>query len=247
MEKISYSEKPSNYEFLLKLRKSKNVKLNPCVYIKEDVKLRNYQAIGAVHFLCLNRMILGDGVGLGKSLQAIVGYAYALQKDPALKLLIAAPKSALDQWKEEFEKFTKNISAHVLENTYGKVKGQEIYGNVKELRSKGHKVEVFRGYDARQVQYNTVNSNVLITAYYPIEQDYTFLIKNRGPNFMVAFDECFEYHTQITLSDGSKKLIGDIVCNKLPVEVLSKNNINLNFLNSLLSLKVEYNKFGLIS
>jgi len=226
LEKVSYSEKPSNYEFLLKLRKSKNVQLKPCTYIKDNVKLRNYQAIGALHFLCLNRMILGDGVGLGKSLQAIAGYAYALQKDPALKLLIAAPKSALDQWKEEFEKFTKNISVHVLENTYGRVKGQEIYGNVKELRSKGHKVEVLRGYDARQAQYNTVDANVLITAYYPIEQDYTFLIKNRGPNFMVAFDECQAFKSRPTqaylgankISQSARKVYGlsaTIIKNKL--------------------------------
>lgn len=77
-----FSSKPSNYPFLQKLRKATKASLKPCSYIKPTTKLRDYQVIGVLHFLSLARMILGDGVGLGKcvSLRTYISTTYGLKR-----------------------------------------------------------------------------------------------------------------------------------------------------------------------
>lgn len=136
-------------------------------------------------------MVLGDSAGLGKTLQSISGYAFHLQKDPSLKLLIITPKSAAYQWKEEFEKFSKDISVHILTNKYGKIKDKkEEYGYVEDLKKNRIKHKTLRGFDARKAQYDTVKDDVFISTYYTVQEDYEFLIQNRLPNYMVVYDEC---------------------------------------------------------
>lgn len=188
-----YSLVPSNYEFLKKLRVSKTASLKPCPYLKESVKLRYYQVIGTTHLLCLNRMILADSAGLGKTLEMIAAYCFMLQKDPTLKLLVVTPKSAMDQWQEEFYKFTTGIRVHVMANKFGKVKGQNKFAHIEYL--KRHKIpfERFEGFDARKIQYDNVKANVLITSYFTVQEDHKFLIQNRSPNYAVVWDEAQEF------------------------------------------------------
>lgn len=202
-----FSLVPSNYEFLKKLRTKKKVSLKACNLLKPDVVLRNYQAIGCLHFLLLSRMILGDSAGLGKTLTLITAYLYYLAKNPKLKLLVVAPKSAVDQWAEEFDKFTTGISVHVLRNEYGKVLGEEIYGDPKELKKKGYEVEKLTSFEARQAQYRTVDAKVLVCSYFPVQKDYVFLVENRMPEYMVAFDEAQEFKGEKTQAYfGAKKI-----------------------------------------
>jgi SNF2 family DNA or RNA helicase len=193
-----FTSKPSNYDFLQKIRKSKKATLKPCPYIRSSTVLRAYQIIGAVHFLSLSRMILGDSVGLGKTLQMIIAFAYRLMSLPTLKLLVVTPKSAMEQWKEEFEKFCKGITVHVLSNSYGKVKGRNEYGPVEELRAKGIKCTTITGFAARKAQYDTMGAHVLICNYHAVQEDYTFLADNRLPKFQVVFDECQEFKNEKT-------------------------------------------------
>lgn len=227
-----FSSTPSNYPFLKKLRQAKKASLKPCSYLKPSTVLRDYQVIGVLHFLSLARMILGDGVGLGKTLQMITSYAYRLMSEPNLKLLVVTPKSAMAQWAEEFEKFCNGIKVHILTNEYGEVrdKGPDKkvfstgeYGKIEDLKAKGIRHRAINGFAARKAQYETVDANVLIVNYYAIKEDYKFLIENRGPVFQVAFDECFEYHTPVLLSDGTTELIGKIVSQRKEVEVLTYN------------------------
>lgn len=173
---MSFSKKPSNLEIIKKVRLSKTASLKACQYLKETTKLRYYQVVGSLNILLLSRMVLGDAAGLGKTVQSIAAYCFLLQKDPTLKLLIVTQKSAIEQWREEFEKFTVGITVHVLKNTYNGM----------------------TGFDARLKQYKTVRANVLISGYYPLKSDYKYLIANRFPTFMVIFDECQEFKNRKT-------------------------------------------------
>jgi SNF2 family DNA or RNA helicase len=143
-------------------------------------------------------MVLGDGAGLGKTLQTIAAYAFCLQKDPTLKLLIASPKSAMGQWAEEFEKFTSGIKVHVLQNRYGQIKGSNRVAPVPLLKKHGLKHKVHRGFNARRLQYMSVKAHVFVVSYYAIQEDYRFLIANRNPNFIVVYDECQEFKNRKT-------------------------------------------------
>jgi len=223
---MAFAAKPSNTAFLLQLRQSKKAALKPCPLLKPTTVLRAYQAIGCVHLISLSRMVLGDSVGLGKTLENLAAYAYLLVKDPTLKLLVVTTKSAMQQWADEFENFTTGITTHVLANTYGKIKGKEEYGHVKDLETRGVPFKILRGFEARKKQYETVTANVLICNYHAVQEDYVFLIQNRIPNFAVTYDECqaFKNHKSQThfganqIAQSAKRVYGlsaTLIKNKL--------------------------------
>jgi len=157
--------------------------------LKPGVSLRYYQVVGCLHLLCLARMVLGDAVGLGKTLQVIAAYAYMLLKDPMMKLLVVTPKSAMFQWAQEFDKFTTGISVHVLLDKYAVSKDGMTYGSVDELKASGKPYRTLANFEARKAQYDHVQAQVFITGYFSVQEDYEFLIANRGLKFAVAFDE----------------------------------------------------------
>jgi SNF2 family DNA or RNA helicase len=159
---------PSCYPKLLELRQSKTAEFKNNRYLKETTKLRYYQVIGALHMMLLNRMVLGDSAGTGKTIQAIAAFSFLLEQDPALKLLVVATKSALYQWQEEFEKFTQGITIRVLENEWNGLSG----------------------FNARQAQYNAFRENVLITGYNPLLEEYEHIKRALGSNYIVCYDEC---------------------------------------------------------
>lgn len=190
---MGFALRPSNYELIQKLRKSTTASLKANQYLKEKTKLRYYQVIGCLHFLLLKRFVLGDSAGLGKTLQTIAGYASILVKEPNMKLLVATSKSARNQWGEEFDKFTQGITVHVLQEKWAVSKDGKVYGKPKDLKAKGIPYKTLDGFECRKAQYEHVDAQVFITGYYPIRQDYTFLIENLLPNYMVVFDECQEF------------------------------------------------------
>jgi len=193
---------PECYPQLLELRKSKTVEFKSNKFLKETTKLRYYQVIGALHMMLLNRMVLGDAAGLGKTIETIAAYTFLLERDPTLKLLVVTTKSALYQWAEEFTKFTQGVTVRVVTTDW--------FGT--------------SGFAARKAQYDRFTENVMIIGYNPILDEYEHLKDAMGSNYMAVFDECFEYHTPILLEDGSTELIGKIVTEKKPVKVLSYNS-----------------------
>ena len=190
---MGFAFKPSNYELIKKVRKSKTASLKPNQYLKESTKLRYYQTIGCLHFLLLKRFVLGDSAGLGKTLQTIAGYVSVLAKEPNLKLLVATSKSARNQWAEEFVKFTQGVTVHVLQEKWAVSKCGKHYGHPKDLKARKIKYTTLKGLECRKAQYDHVDAQVFITGYYPIRQDYQFLIENLLPNYMVVYDECQEF------------------------------------------------------
>jgi SNF2 family DNA or RNA helicase len=178
---------PSIYPKLLELRKSKTAEFKNNKYLKETTKLRYYQVVGSLHMMLLQRMVLGDGTGLGKSLQLIATFTFLLEKDPTLKLLIIGPKSATYQWQEEFEKFTNGITVRVLTNKYN---GET-------------------GYNARKLQYEEFDENVLVTNYNPVLEEYETFHGILSPKYMVAFDECQSFKNYRTKTHIACKYLAD--------------------------------------
>ena len=205
---MAFSYIPSNYELIKKLRQSKTAALKPNKYLRPSTSLRYYQTVGCLHFLLLNRMILGDSAGLGKTLQTIAGYVSILTKDPDMKLLVATSKSAMNQWAEEFLKFTDGISVHVLQEKYAVTLDGTEYGHPKELKKRGLKYKTLTGLDSRMAQYKAVDAQVFITGYYPIRVDYEALIKNRSPKYMVVYDECQEFKSFVSGVHFGARTIG---------------------------------------
>lgn len=99
----------------LKLRKMKYLKDTYTGFdgLEYPLKVRYYQVQGILHLIAMPRFVLGDDTGVGKSIQAIGALCYLWEKNPNLKALILTTKSAVEQWKNEFAKFTKGIRAIV--------------------------------------------------------------------------------------------------------------------------------------
>ena len=108
------------YERLLKVRASKTVALKECPLLRKDIRgldgkleplhLRYYQVQGVYHMMMLKRMILGDGTGLGKTVETIATLCYLWARSEADNhVMVIAPKSAVHQWADEIRRFTVGV------------------------------------------------------------------------------------------------------------------------------------------
>jgi len=178
---------PSCYPQLVELRKSKTAAFKPNKYLRPTTIPRYYQVVGALHAMMLERMVLGDSTGLGKTLQMIMAYAFLLNMDPTLKLLVVTIKSSIFQWEEEFEKFTTGITTRVLTNDFEKM----------------------TGYEARKGQYSRFKENVLIMNYNPLLEEYDQISQVMGPNYMVVYDECTAFKGRKTKTFFACKYVSE--------------------------------------
>lgn len=115
------------YEKLLKIRATENLKQKPCSYLKDNIlalngqtvplELRPYQLQAVIHLLAMNRFVLGDDTGLGKTLETIATLAYLWEKTPEMKVVVLTTKTAVVQWSKEFEKFTQGVTCYVCKGT----------------------------------------------------------------------------------------------------------------------------------
>lgn len=81
----------------------------------EDVQIPFlYQRRGILMMLIRRRMILGDDVGLGKTLEAIVAFSYMKARNPKLKALVLTEKIAYLQWLKEFEWLTPTLRVKLI-------------------------------------------------------------------------------------------------------------------------------------
>lgn len=115
------------YEQLKKVRESKTVELRPTSMLKSEIigfdgkpqpfKLRYYQVQGIFHLLSVNRMVLGDGTGLGKTCQVLGALCYLWDRNPCTKVMVVCPKSALRQWASELDRFVTGAKSFIATGT----------------------------------------------------------------------------------------------------------------------------------
>jgi len=84
-------------------------------YVKRDgtvapLVLRNYQQQMVVHLLAMTRFVVGDDTGLGKTIETIAALCYLWKNEPNLKVVVLTKKSSIDQWRKEFENFTRGVT-----------------------------------------------------------------------------------------------------------------------------------------
>lgn len=113
------------HEKLKKIRASKSLELKPTPLLRTEIvgldgttqplRLRYYQAQGIFHLLVQPRMVLGDGTGLGKTVEVIgaLCHLWASSKEPHNKVVVVTPKSALRQWEGEIARFTTGVRCYV--------------------------------------------------------------------------------------------------------------------------------------
>jgi len=178
---------PSIYPKLIEIRKSKTVEFKPNKFFKETTKLRYYQVVGALHMMLLDRMVLGDACGLGKTISGLAAYSYLLEKDPTVRLLVVCTKSAMYQWAEEVQKFFNGITTRVVSNEFNGM----------------------TGYTARKTQYDLFKENIMVINYAPTLEEYETISSAMGANYMVILDEVTAVKSMKTKTHFGCKFICD--------------------------------------
>jgi len=108
-------------ERIRQTRAKQDIILKPSPYLRDSytdeygedhpVKIRNYQSQGILNLLQMERMVLGDDTGLGKTLEMLSTIGYVWMKEPEYVPIIVTTKSALFQWEDETKKFMQNMEA----------------------------------------------------------------------------------------------------------------------------------------
>jgi len=122
---------------LQQIRQRKDLTLKSTTYLKgtftdfdgseKPMKLRYYQVQGILHLVAMNRFLLGDDCGLGKTIMAIASCCYVWAKEPDVKVIILTTKSVVGQWALEFEKFCADGTINVITCTGTPAKRQRTY------------------------------------------------------------------------------------------------------------------------
>ena len=200
--------------------------------------LFNYQRWGVQCGLSVgDGFLIGDSMGLGKTLQAIGIAKERMNRGQIRNCLVVCPASLKYNWKDELLRFASEdalVIGHKCKNTEDR-----------------EKQWIATGYPFKIVNYETVARDLYAD---PKKKDNRISCAKAVLNSfdMVVFDECFSYYSRVMLEDGSLEYIGRIVTQKLPVKVMSYNwekkqfeakrvvNYFDNGRKPLLSLKTQY-------
>lgn len=86
--------------------------------------LRNYQTQMVAHMQLLPRLIVGDAVGLGKTICAIAASCYHHDRIENFKVIVLTTRSTTYQWASEFERFS-SLRTWVLQDKFRGMKSNE--------------------------------------------------------------------------------------------------------------------------
>ena len=170
---------------LIKTRPEINLRPNPYLE-KPDVPFL-YQRRQVLMMLTRPRMVNGDDVGLGKTLEALVAFTFLKAKHPELKALVVTEKLAYKQWVEDLRKFTVGLRAKIVAGNYPKP---------------SDRVRAFRQHGA----------DILITGYGQLYDYSHHMIEGMGPRWVAIFDEPNYFKNPDTLLYKNVRgmVVGDI-------------------------------------
>jgi SNF2 family DNA or RNA helicase len=125
------------YSKLKKIRTRKDLSLKGTPLLKEtftgfdgqehELKIRYYQVQGILHLVAMNRFLLGDDTGTGKTLMSIASMCFVWAKEPDTKAIILTNKTVVGQWALEFEKFCDADAINIMMCVGTPAKRQKIY------------------------------------------------------------------------------------------------------------------------
>lgn len=83
----------------------------------QRIVVKEFQKQAIHHLIRMPRFILGDAVGLGKTLDALVAFSWLKQRNPQAKMVVITTKSTTYQWCDEAARYTR-LRARVMTDTY---------------------------------------------------------------------------------------------------------------------------------
>lgn len=124
-----------------------------------------YQKRGGLMMLLRPRMVNGDDVGLGKTLESILCATYLKKQKEETKFLVMTEKTALVQWAKEIEKLTLGLKSRLIT--------AELQPDPKQ------RIKVMRNPEA----------DFVITSYSMLYHYHKYLVEGMGQRWIAIFDE----------------------------------------------------------
>lgn len=190
------------YERLKRVRTSESLSMPPSRFLRstfvgldgveKPLKFRSYQIQAIYHLLVVKRFVLGDATGTGKTLSVLGSICCGWEKHHN-NVIVACPKSAIQQWAGEIERFTTGVEVFVV--TGDKSNRLRVYDLYTQYCAKG-------GYC------------VLVVGHHSILQD-SKEIEWIKP-YTIVWDECHVFKTPSTkmwvtartISNSADRVIG---------------------------------------
>jgi len=93
----------------------------------------DFQKVGAAFLVAKDRCLLGDSMGLGKTIQSLLAMCILkrIDKLPA-RVLVVTVNSAVFQWEKEFKKFTTGYNVLTVTAKLNPTERASFYGNLPE-------------------------------------------------------------------------------------------------------------------
>lgn len=170
----------------------------------DPLRLREYQK-QAVHHLCrMPRFILGDAVGLGKTLDVIAAACWLKERYQNAKLVVVTTKSTTYQWEEEILRYSR-LRPYVMRDTYrGMSSSNARYSQMIQFLEGTKKDALVVKYTSLigtrkmlkpEQEFDDEGNPVIGDRENLSEEVRTFakIFKEHGENIILVFDECHKF------------------------------------------------------
>jgi SNF2 family DNA or RNA helicase len=162
--------------------------------------VKEFQKQAILHLAKMPRFILGDAVGLGKTLDVLAAFAWLKARNPAAKMVVIATKSTTYQWADECEIFT-TLRPKVMTDTYKGMKSSNArYAQMRDfLEGDDHDILIAK-YDSLKGTRKWVVEDGERKRQKESEETtfYKNLIKEHRDKVVLALDECHRFRATKT-------------------------------------------------
>lgn len=167
---------------------------------KEPLIIKEFQKQAIHHLIRMPRFILGDAVGLGKTLDTIVAFAWIKERNPEAKLIVITTKSTTYQWEDEVRKYT-HLNPYVMTDSFmGKKSSEARYLQMEKFLEGTKKDILIVKYDSMKGTRKRVETDEGVKTEKLSEEivRFTEIMKTHREKIVLVLDECHKFKSQWT-------------------------------------------------
>src|SRR5271163_950313 len=162
--------------------------------------IKEFQKQAILHLIRMPRFILGDAVGLGKTPDALVAFAWLKERNPSAKRLVVTTKSTTYQWSDECEKYT-TLRPKVMTDTYHGLKGSNArYAQMRDFLEQDEHDILIAKYDSLKGTRKVFTEDGVKKRQKESEETtfYKGMIKDHHQNLVLTLDVCHRFRATST-------------------------------------------------
>src|SRR5271168_769781 len=157
--------------------------------------VKEFQKQAILHLIKMPRFILGDAVGLGKTLDALAAFAWLKAKNPTAKMVVITTKSTTYQWADECEKYT-TLRPKVMTDTYHGMKGSNArYAQMRDFLEQDEHDILIAKYDSLKGTRKIITEDGVKNRQRESEETtfYKGMFKEHHQQIVLTLDECHRF------------------------------------------------------